>query len=276
MSSVAPIGFSSICREWRRFRKLSQLELSLAANVSQRHLSWLETGRSVPSREMVLRLAEAMDIPLRERNVLLRAAGYAPAYGESDLLDPAMSPVLDALNHILEHHEPLPAVVVDRFWVVRKHNRAADLLLGLGGDLEAMLERVGAHGELNLALLTLHPEGLRPYIANWRIVAPLFLRRLRNEALASGDPAVRARLASYAEALGPVDTGDGATGGLLPVIPLELTIGEVRLSLFSVIATIGTPQDVTTDELRIESFYPADESTRRFFAAEAESRGDQR
>lgn len=269
MSSVSAIGFSSVCREWRQFRKLSQLELSLAANISQRHLSWLETGRSVPSREMVLRLAEAMNVPLRERNVLLQSAGYAPAYGETDLGDPSMSPVLDAINQILEHHEPLPAVVVDRFWIIRKHNRAADLLLGISGELEAMLERVGADGELNLALLTLHPEGLRPYIANWELVAPLFLRRLRNEALASGDPLVRARLAGYAEALGPVDTSEAVTGGLLPVIPLELAAGRLRLSLFSVIATIGTPQDVTTDELRIETFYPADEATRHFFDAGA-------
>ena len=119
MSSAASQPFQSICRQWRQFRKLSQLDLALAANVSQRHVSWLETGRSQPSREMVVRLSEAMDIPLRERNLLLQSAGFAAEYRESTLEDPAMAPVLDALTRVLEHHEPLPAMVVDRFWNVR-------------------------------------------------------------------------------------------------------------------------------------------------------------
>jgi transcriptional regulator with XRE-family HTH domain len=263
--SATAQNFQSLCRQWRQFRKLSQLDLALAANVSQRHVSWLETGRSRPSREMVVRLSDAMDIPLRERNILLQRAGYSAAYRESPLDEPAMAPVLDAPNHVLQHHEPLPAVVVDRFWNVKKKNRAADLMLGIGGDPERMLENIGADGELNLALLTLHPQGLRPYISNWQQAAPSFIRRLKSEALASADPQLQSRLATYIELAGPMDQGDPVGERLLPVLPLELNINGLQLSLFSVISTFGTPQDITTDELRVEAFYPTDACTEEFF-----------
>jgi transcriptional regulator with XRE-family HTH domain len=264
-SQTAPQPFQSACRRWRQFRKLSQLDLALAANVSQRHVSWLETGRSRPSREMVVRLAEAMDIPLRERNLLLQSAGFAAAYSESHLDAPCMEPVLDALNHVLEHHEPLPAVVVDRFWNVRKQNRAAELMFSIAGDSADMLNGTGGESGFNLALLTLHPQGLRPFIVNWEQAAPAFIRRLNSEALASGDPQVRARFAGYIELAGQVADGDLPTGGLLPVLPLQLNINGLELSLFSVISTFGTPQDITTDELRIETFYPGDDKTAEFF-----------
>jgi transcriptional regulator with XRE-family HTH domain len=266
-------NFRSVCRQWRQFRKMSQLDLALAANISQRHISWLETGRSSPSRAMVIRLSDAMDIPLRERNILLQSAGFASAYRETTLNEPAMAPVLDALNHVLLHHEPLPALVVDRFWNVKRKNRAADLLLGIEGDTDAMLQRIGADGEINLALLTLHPQGLRPYIKNWQQVAPSFVRRLKSEALASGDSKVRDHLARYIELAGPIVDADPAAdpvnNSLLPVLPLELDIHGLQLSLFSVISTFGTPQDITTDELRIEAFYPTDLKTRQFFQSMA-------
>jgi transcriptional regulator with XRE-family HTH domain len=270
-------NFRSVCRQWRQFRKMSQLDLALAANISQRHISWLETGRSSPSRAMVIRLSDAMDIPLRERNILLQTAGFASAYRETTLSEPTMAPVLDALNHVLLHHEPLPAVVVDRFWNVKKKNRAADLLLGIDGDPDALLQRIGAEGEINLALLTLHPQGLRPYIKNWQQVAPAFIRRLQSEALASGDSKVREHFARYIELAGPIEddspaadpAADPANNNLLPVLPLELDIHGLHLSLFSVISTFGTPQDITTDELRIEAFYPTDSKTQQFFQSMA-------
>jgi transcriptional regulator with XRE-family HTH domain len=262
-------NFMSVCRQWRQFRKLSQLDLALAANISQRHLSWLETGRSQPSREMVTRLSDAMDIPLRERNVLFKSAGYAAAYRETQLDEPAMAPVLDALNHVLLHHEPLPALVVDRFWNVKKQNRAADLMFSIGGDPEEMLARTGGDGEFNLALLTVHPEGLRPYIANWDQAAPAFIRRLKSEALASGDPVVQEKFARYIELAGPLEDMEPLGPSLLPVLPLELNIDGLELSLFSVISTFGTPQDITTDELRIEAFYPTDRKTAEFFRSAA-------
>jgi transcriptional regulator with XRE-family HTH domain len=262
-------SFPSVCRQWRQFRKLSQLDLALAANVSQRHLSWLETGRSQPSRDMVVRLSDALDVPLRERNVLFQSAGFAPAYSESRLEDPAMGPVLDALNHVLEHHEPLPAVVVDRYWNVIRKNRAADLMLSLGGEPARLLQETGDPGELNLALMTVHPLGLRQYIENWEQAAPAFVRRLKREALASGDPELQARFQQIIDLAGPLDDSDPLAQSLLPVLPLELNIEGLKLSLFSVISTFGTPQDITTDELRIEAFYPADGATAAFFQGAA-------
>lgn len=265
MATVASRNFPSLVRQWRHFRRLSQLDLALAAEVSQRHVSWLETGRSTPSREMVLRLAEAMDVPLRERNVLLRAAGYAPVYAESGLDEPVMQPVLQALKRMLDHHEPLPAVVVDRLWNVRMQNGAAERLLGAGGDPAAMIDEVGMGDQLNLALLTVHPLGLRRFIANWDDVAPTFVRRLRGEAMATDDADVQQWLARLLELAGPVADGTPVMESLLPVLPLELNIDGLELGLFSVMSTFGTPQDVTTDELRIEAFYPTDAKTAEFF-----------
>lgn len=263
--TAAATDFQAVCRRWREHRRLSQLDLALAANVSQRHLSWLETGKSKPSREMVVRLAEAMAVPLRERNVMLRAAGFTPAYRETAIDEPVMAPVLDALERMLSHHEPLPAVVVDRAWNVVRRNEAAALLLGIGGEPEAMLEAIGCGDVFNLALATLHPRGLRPFIANWDEAAPAFVRRLQQEALSSGDIELQARFAEYIAIADVPDTTEPVTGGLLPVLPLEIRMGDLELSLFSVIATFGTPQDVTTDELRIEAFYPTDDATRAFF-----------
>lgn len=265
MSSVTGQPFQHLCREWRQFRKLSQLDLALQANVSQRHVSWLETGRSKPSREMVLQLSQAMDIPLRERNVLFRAAGFAPAYNETQLDEPTMAPVLDALRLVLDHHDPLPAVVVDRLWNMKMTNNAAQLLLSVSGDPQAMHAAFSVNGELNLALLCLHPEGLRNNIANWDEAAPAFIRRLKGEAAASGSDDVQRCFTEFIALAGPVPDSNPMTQGLLPVLPLELHVGDLQLSLFSVIATFGTPQDITTDELRIESFYPTDATTNNFF-----------
>lgn len=265
MSSANAQNFKTVCRKWRQFRKLSQLDLALAANVSQRHVSWLETGRSQPSRAMVQRLSEAMEIPLRERNTLFQSAGFTAAYGESRLDEPAMAPVLDALNRVLQSHDPLPALVVDRFWNVRMKNRAADRLFSMGHDFADVLGPPGANAEFNLALLTLHPQGLRRYMDNWDQVAPSFVRRLKREALASGDPEVQAKFEQYLELAESVDEIEPVVEPLLPVLPVKLDIDGLKLSLFSVISTFGTPQDITTDELRIEAFYPADEKTDQFF-----------
>lgn len=265
MTFAGTRNFKHICRQWRKFRKLSQLDLALAANVSQRHISWLETGRSHPSRDMVERLSDAMDIPLRERNVLLQAAGYAAVYSETELDEPIMAPVLDALNRVLQHHDPLPAIIIDRYWNVKKTNQAADLLLSIGGDPQVLQDKMGATGELNLALLTVHPQGLRPYIANWDQVLPSIIRRLRSESLASGDLGIQEQFAQYIELAAPGEESEPSSSSLLPVLPLELNINGLELSLFSIISTFGTPQDITTDELRIETFYPTDAKTEQFF-----------
>lgn len=264
MNSAAPV-FSDACRQWRQYRKLSQLELALAADVSQRHVSWLETGRSQPSRDMVLRLSDAMDVPLRERNVLLRAAGFAPIYRESGLDEPSMLPVQDALSRMLAHHEPLPAVVVDRLWNVHQQNEAATRMFSLTGDPVALNDALGGGDAVNLALLTLHPNGYRRFITNWDQAAPAFVRRLRGEAVATGDARLKAQVDTFIELAGPMPEAASIADPLLPVLPLELDLGGLQLSLFSVISTFGTPQDITTDELRIEAFYPNDETTAAFF-----------
>lgn len=271
MTAIAQ-DFSQVCRQWRQFRKLSQLELALAANVSQRHVSWLETGRSKPSREMVIRLSEAMDVPLRERNSLLKAAGFTAIYSESRLEDPGMAPVLDAVERMLAHHEPLPAMVVDRLWNIKRMNRSAELMLSLGGDLGDLQKEIGFGDELNIALLSVHPDGLRRFIANWNELGPTFARRLRVEAAASGDPAVQSLFARMVELADQGADATPATHDLQPVLPLVLEVGDLRLQLFSVISTLGIPQDVTADELRIESFYPADAETAAFFESTQQER----
>lgn len=271
MNTAHATHFQTLCRQWRQTRKLSQLELALAANVSQRHVSWLETGRSQPSREMVVRLSEAMEIPLRERNLLFTTAGYASNYRETELEEPAMAPVREALQHVLTHHQPLPAVVVDRHWNVKMKNPAADRLLALAQGVDSIMDEVSRGGDINLALLTLHPQGLRQYMTNWEQAAPAFLRRLHNEALASQDAQLLARFGELALLAGDVQPCTPLGDSLLPVLPLELQFGDTALSLFSVISTFGTPQDITTDELRIEAFYPTDAATAQFFNAAAEN-----
>lgn len=265
MTLTSSRNFRQECKKWREYRKLSQLELALDADISQRHISYLETGRSQPSRDMVIRLSEALDIPLRERNVLLQSAGFSAMYSETGLDEPSMRIVLDALNHVLKHHDPFPAVVVDGLWNVKKQNRAAAMLftpLLARPEVAALL---GKNGEINLALLTLHPDALRANITNWEQAAPLFIKRLRSEAAATGDPEVKSTFEKYIALSEPIEMSTDLTDPLLPVMPLEMNINGLALSLFSVISTFGTPQDITTDELRVEAFYPATPETENFF-----------
>ncbi len=260
--------FPTLCRHWRRTRHLSQLDLAETAAISQRHLSWLETGRSQPSRDMVLRLAEALEVPLRERNTLLHAAGFAPQYRESSIHEPHMAPVREALTQILRHHEPFPAVVVDRKWNRVMGNPASDMMLSLAGAPAAQSDEEQI---FNLAAATLAPEGLRRFITNEDVAIPLFVQRLRSEALESGETALISHVETLIRNAGDLPEHSGSPDPLLPVIPLELDINGLKLSLFTVISTFGTPQDITTDELRIEAFYPANNETRDFFAEAMEA-----
>jgi transcriptional regulator with XRE-family HTH domain len=258
-------SFKNECKKWRLFRRFSQLDLALEANISQRHLSYLETGRSQPSREMVIQLSDALDVPLRERNHLLQSAGYTAIYRESELDSPDMHPVMMALKQVLEHHNPLPAFVVDRFWNLRLQNQASVQLLNLIGSLCDMSKLVADDHALNIALLTLHPQGLRQFITNWQHVAPLLVNRLSKEANASGDSEVKQKLNDIIRSAGLSEVQNLLPEKLLPVIPIELDFSGVKLSMFSIISTLGTPQDITTDELRIEAFYPTDDKTQAFF-----------
>lgn len=245
----APVG--DLLREWRTRRRLSQLDLSLAADVSTRHLSYVETGRSRPTPEMILRLAEQLNVPLRDRNLLLLAGGYAPAYPEHDLEDPAMVPVRRALRRLLTAHEPCPALVVDRYWNVLEANSAVSLFLA-GADAELVAP------PLNALRLSLHPRGMAPRIVNhgeWRAHV---LDRLRHQATATGDEVLQrlhAELAAY-------PCADPAREVELPgsadvLVPLRYRSDVGELSLFSTTSVVGTPRDVTLAELAVEAFFPA-------------------
>src|SRR4051794_24653056 len=247
-------GVGSLLRDWRARRRLSQMELALDADVSARHLSFVETGRSKPSRDLVLQLADHLEVPLRERNALLLAAGYAPAYAERPLGDEAMAPVRDALERLLKGHEPFPAVAVDRQWELVAANGPALALL-TDGVAPELLEPPA-----NTLRVSLHPDGLAPRIANLAEYSSHLLHLVAREAAATGDPALLALHEELRAYPGVVDeTPHDPTGALF--LPLRLRAGDAELSFFSTLATFGTALDVTVAELRIESFYPANEAT---------------
>jgi transcriptional regulator with XRE-family HTH domain len=242
-----------LLRQWREQRRLSQLDLANQAGVSSRHVSFLETGRARPSRAMVLRLAEQLDVPMRERNPLLLAAGYAPVFAETPLSDPAMSPVLDALKQVLQGHDPYPALVVDGDWNLVDSN--ASFALFTEGVAAELLEP-----PFNALRLVLHPKGMAPRIVNLGVWRAKLLTRLRRGAAAD------ARLRPlYEELLDyPCDQEEPEIDvpGLGDIcIPLQLRHGDDELSFFGTLATFGTPRDITVAELIIESFFPADART---------------
>ena len=254
-TSAAPVGAQ--LRHWRMRRRLSQLELALAADVSTRHLSCLETGRAAPSREMVLRLARRLDVPLRERNGLLTAAGFAPMFAARPLDDPAMAAARAVVERVLRAHEPFPALAVDRHWNVVVQNRAVALLLdGVAPDL--------LDGTINALRLSLHPRGMAPRIVNLAAWRAHVLARLRQQILASDDGTLRALEEELAAYPVPGDAAQGprpAGGEPALVVPLVVDSALGRLSFISTTTVFGTPVDVTLAELALESFFPADAAT---------------
>jgi len=246
----------TLLRDWRVRRRMSQQDLALEAGVSARHVSFVETGRSKPSADMVIQLAEHLEVPLRDRNTLLLAAGFAPAYAQRDLDEPEMGPVRQAIDRVLRGHEPYPAVVVDRHWGLVAANRAVPLLIG--GAADHLLEP-----PVNVLRLSLHPEGMAPRIANLGEWRAHLLDRLGRQAVVSGDPALFAlheELAGY----------PGGEGGHVPdleagaiAVPLRLRTDDGELAFISTATTFGTATDVTVSELAIESFFPADDATAR-------------
>ena len=256
-------GFAVRLREWRERRGLSQLALALAADVSQRHVSFLELGRSTPSREMVLRLAAALDLPLREQNALLLAAGYAPVWRESALGAPELAVVRRALDLMLAQQEPYPAFVVDRRW---------NLLLANGGARRLVSFLAGAPepepaSPINLADALLAPDALRPLIANWRDVALYFVRGVRADALHDGTAETAALLERLLAYPGVPRAAElpAADDPHAPVLAMHLVKGDTTLRLFTTLATLGVPRDVTVQEIRVECFFPADETTAATF-----------
>jgi transcriptional regulator with XRE-family HTH domain len=258
--ATAPRGAGTLLREWRERRRMSQLDLSVEAEVSTRHLSFVETGRSRASRELLLHLAEHLEVPLRERNALLLAAGYAPVYRETPLEADELGPVRAALDKILAGHDPYPAVVVDRRWNVVAANAAA-LGAFTGGVAPELLQP-----PMNALRVSLHPEGLAPRIANFAEYSAHLIGRLQRELAVSADPDVAAlldELRGYPGVVEETRGGDTDAASLL-FVPLVLRPAGgdgPELSFFSTIATFGTALDITVAELAIESFFPADEAT---------------
>jgi transcriptional regulator with XRE-family HTH domain len=256
-----PPEFASKLRWWRRRRGISQLELAGRADISQRHLSFLELGRASPSRAMVLRLAVALDVPLRQQNALLLAAGFAPVWRETELAAPELAQVRSGLDYILSQQEPFPAVVVDRRWNLLNANAGAVRLVEfLAGPLPPDVP-------VNLADALVGPEVLRPFLVNWEDVVRYFIRSVEVDAAADGSAETSAllrRLLAYA-GVGAVARRMSFESTSGPVLPMYFKKGETSLSLFTTIATLGTPQDITLQELRIECFFPMNESTADVF-----------
>ncbi len=267
-------GVGTLLRRWRTARHLSQLELSQEAEISTRHVSFIETGRSRPSREMVLLLASVLDVPLRERNALLQAAGFSPAYRETGLDDPAMAGMREAVRLILKQHEPCPALAMDRHWnLVMANAPYARFLRLLLGDVAppAPPYQVLPEPRLNTLLPLFDPALLRPRVANWNEVARTLLRRVRREAALEDDPGtleILERLVAFPGVKELVREPE-ALGPQALVIPVELDLPGVRLRFFSTVTTLGAPQDITLAELRIEAMHAADAATEEALRAMA-------
>lgn len=254
--SAPPTSFGEHLRHWRQRRRYSQMDLAHVAEVSTRHLSCVETGRASPSREMVLRLVERLDVPLRERNAWLVAAGFAPMYRARPLDDPGMASARVAVLRILDCHEPWPALAMDRHWNLVMHNRLVPLLMN--GAAPELLQ-----GPVNVLRLSLHPQGLAPRIANLRQWREHLFERLRQQIRATGDAVLVAlleELSGYAESSGAAPVAlPGEHPGVL--MPFQFHTPHGVLQLVSTTTVFGSPVDITLQELALETFFPADDSS---------------
>jgi len=258
-STLAPAGFGPLLRQWRTARRMSQQQLAIESEVSTRHISYVENGKSSPSREMVLILASALDLPLRERNALLSSAGFAPVYRETDLSEPEMRPIRHAFDTILAHHEPYPAIVLNRGWDVVEMNQAFVRLLAF--FIEPPFDPIVTQNVLHSLF---HPRGVRGYVENWDEVAGFLIDRLYRESITELETSESRKLLDALLAYPGVPSGiaeiDLATAPRV-CITVNLEKNGTRLRLFSTLTTLGTPIDVTAQELRIESYFPADDAT---------------
>jgi transcriptional regulator with XRE-family HTH domain len=270
MAMAQPVG--DLLREWRQRRRMSQLDLASEAEISTRHLSFLETGRALPSRDMVLHLAEQLEVPLRERNILLVAAGFAPVFAERSLEDPALQAARKAVDLVLAGHQPYPALAVDRHWTMVAANDAVARLTN-GADPSLLQPPV------NVLRLSLHPKGLAPRISNLPEWRAHLLARLHRQIEVSADPVLAELMRELAAYPVPSRSRSGrpsaepAFAGV--AVPVQLATDAGTLSLFSTTTVFGTPLDITLSELALESFYPADAATadalRRLAGADGES-----
>jgi transcriptional regulator with XRE-family HTH domain len=250
-------NFGDLLRTWRTRRRMSQLDLASEAEVSQRHLSFVESGRATPSRDMVLKLSDHLDVPLRERNQLLLAAGFAPSFGERPLGDPSLDAARKAVDLVLKGHEPNPAIAVDRHWNMVAANAS------ITPFLEGVADPKLLEPPVNVLRLSLHPKGLAPRIINLAEWRAHLLERVSRLIEATGDPVLEAlegELAAYPAGVTKTRVVHDDTSRI--VHPLRIRAGDAVLSFISTITVFGTPLDVTLSELAIESFFPADEATR--------------
>ncbi|HME24363.1 MAG TPA: helix-turn-helix transcriptional regulator [Acetobacteraceae bacterium] len=249
--TVRPVG--DLLREWRQRRRLSQPELSLNAEISARHLSFLETGRSQPSRDMVLRLADQLDVPLRDRNILLDAAGYAAVFPERPLDDPALRIARQAVDQVLAGHEPYPALAVDRHWTLIASNDATRRLI-------ARVDATLLQPPVNVLCLALHPAGMAPRTANLGEWRAHLLARLGHQIQVSGDPVLIRLLRELRDYPAPDEAAHDVDATAF-VVPFRLKTGTGILAFLSTTTVFGTPVDITLSELAVEAFYPADATT---------------
>jgi transcriptional regulator with XRE-family HTH domain len=268
VSTIAsqPDMFGPMLRTWRRRRGASQLALALQSGVSQRHVSFLESGRAKPSREMVVQLTTALDVPLRQRNTMLLAAGFAPAYRESNLGAPELTPVRQAIDRMLKQQEPYPAVVIDRLWNLQQANEAAQAFTVFLFEGPPPLPPPGKSP--NLLRWLLDPKALRAKVSNWEEVARYLVSTTYAEILADGG---EPKALAFIEEIMAYPDVPASFRKLrfeerpAPVLTLDYIVGGKSLSVFTTIATLGTPQDVTLQEVRIECFFPADDRSDALF-----------
>lgn len=259
--TIMTADLGSLLRHWRQVRRRSQLDLSLDSGVSQRHISFIESGRSAPSRHTLIDLAQALGVPLRERNALLLAAGFAPLYSENSWDAEEMRAVTKALERVLRQHEPFPALVMDRHWSVLTTNQATPRFFNRFIDLSAR------QGPRNMLHLVFDPKGLRPFIANWEETARSLIERVRHEAVGQ---ILDERTRDLLDALQAYP--DGETSGKtdntpLPMIPLSFVLEGQTLNFFSMITTVATPRTVAAQELRLECLFPADDESEALYLA---------
>lgn len=248
----------ALLRYWRRARHLSQLELATEVEVSSRHLCFLENGRANPSREMILSLSRVLDLPLRERNTILLAAGFAPMYQETTLEAPELASVRGALDAILGKQEPFPAIVMNRYWEILRTNEAATRFMNF------LLGNRASSAQNNVLRMLFDPGALRPYVANWEAVAESLVQRVHRECV-GGIPDERtrtllAKLLAYPDVPRTWQTASPGTP-TIPVVPVSFVKGDARFNFFSTVTTLGASQDITVQEIRIECFFPADAAT---------------
>jgi transcriptional regulator with XRE-family HTH domain len=279
-TATGPAGsqLGNLLRHWRNVRGRNQLDLSIETGVSQRYISFIESGRSNPSRQTLLEIAQVLDVPLRERNTLLLSAGYAPVYSEAPWNSIQMQSVTKALERILRQHEPFPAIVMDRYWNVLMTNESAPRFFN------GFIDMSRREGPRNMLHLMFDPEGMRPFVENWDEVASGLIRRVHSEATGRFvDEKIKDLLAallaypggttsrtspanrSMQNNLGQRNQSNARLGSppILPVIPITFRKGETALNYFSMVTTVGTPQTIAAQEMRIESMFPADEDTER-------------